>query len=104
MRAEGCGVPPGRTRSNPASLRAYARLGTSTFISWVDAAEKAVADSVQTSSLPKHNLCEGFAAMHLEFGRPLGAHAQAIIDAADDAEAAEGGSWPARAHMFLECF
>ena len=72
---------------NPASLRAYARLGTSTFVTWVDAAEKAVGDSVQTSNLPKYNLCEGFAAMHLEFGRPLGVRAQAIIDAADDANA-----------------
>jgi hypothetical protein len=91
LKAAGC--PPDEIQLicrwlNPASLRAYARLGTSTFISWVDAAEKAVADSVQTSSLPKYDLCEGFAAMHLEFGRPLGAHAQAIIDAADDAEAA----------------
>ena len=42
---------------NPASLRAYARLGTSTFMSWVDAAEKAVADSVQTSSLPNLLSC-----------------------------------------------
>ena len=94
MCAESCGLPPRRDSAHlplaepSASLRAYARLGTSTFTSWVDAAEKAVTDLVQTSSLPKYNLCEGFAAMHLEFGRPLGAHAQVVIDATDDAEAA----------------
>ena len=72
---------------NPESLRAYARLGTSKFITWVDAAERAVVDSVQTANIPKCNLCEGFAGLHLEFGRTLGDRAQAILEAEDEAEA-----------------
>ena len=73
---------------NPESLRAYARVGTSKFITWVDAAEQTVVDSVQTTNLPMYNLCEGFAGLHLEFARPLGERAQAIIDAAEEAEVA----------------
>ena len=72
---------------NPKSLRAYAWLGTSKFITWVDAAERAVVDSVQTANIPKCNLCEGFAGLHLEFGRTLGDRAQAILEAEDEAEA-----------------
>ena len=64
-----------------------ARIGSSTFISWIDKAEKAVVDSVQTSSLPKHNLCEGFAALNIEYGRPLSERARAVLDAADDTAA-----------------
>ena len=74
---------------NPESLRAYARLGTSRYISWVEAAEKAVVDSVQTANLPKYDLCEGFAGLQIEYGRTLGPRAQAVLDAADEAAAAD---------------
>ena len=72
---------------NPESLRAYSRLGVTKFIDWVAAAEKAVVDSMQTANMPKYDLCEGLVGLHIEFGRPLSAQAQAVLDAADDAEA-----------------
>jgi hypothetical protein len=75
---------------NPESLRAYARLGTSKFISWVDAAEKVTVDSLQTSNAPKFDLCEGFSALHLEFGHTLSARAQQVLDQADQQEIEEG--------------
>ena len=92
LKAAGC--PPDEIQLmcrwlNPESLRAYARLGTSQYIHWVAAAEKAVVDSVQTANLPKYDLCEGFAGLQIEFGRTLGPRAQAVLDAADEAAAAE---------------
>ena len=85
LKAAGC--PPEEIQLicrwvNPDSLRAYARIGSSQFISWVDKAEKALVDSIQTANLPKHNLCEGFAGLHIEFGRQLTPRARAVLDAA----------------------
>ena len=51
---------------------------------WVDAAEAAVVDSVQTSNLPKHDLCEGFAQLQVEYGHPINPRARALLDADDD--------------------
>ena len=92
LKAAGC--PPDEIQLmcrwlNPESLRAYARLGTSRYISWVEAAEKAVVDAVQTANLPKYDLCEGFAGLQIEYGRALGPRAQAVLDAADDAAVAD---------------
>ena len=82
---------------NPESLRAYSRLGMSKFITWVDAAEKTVVDAVQTANLCMYDNCEGFAGLHIEFGRQIGARAQAILDAADDAEATPAAETTTRA-------
>ena len=100
LKAAGC--PPDEIQLmcrwlNPESLRAYARLGTSRYIGWVEAAEKAVVDSVQTANLPKYDLCEGFAGLQIEFGRTLGPRAQAILDAADEAATAEAAPIQPRA-------
>ena len=89
---------------NPESLRAYARLGTSQFVTWVDAAERVAVDAVQTSNMPKSDLCEGFAGLNIEFGgKRLSAAAQAAADAADERDSVppnepdERGSVPPRA-------
>ena len=74
--------------TNPESLRAYARHGQSLHINCVDQAEKAVIDAVQSSSVPKTCNTEGTAALNVAFGGRISARAQAVLDAADDAEAA----------------
>ena len=100
---------------NPESLRAYARLGMSSFISWVNQAEKSVVDAVQSGNIaryaahiftamdgadnvcdeeakrhhdaaPKASLCEGFAGLNIEFGRRIGPQAQAMLEQQDEAE------------------
>jgi hypothetical protein len=100
---------------NPESLRAYARLGMSGFISWVSQAEKSVVDAVQSGNIaryaahifqamdgadevsdeeakrhhntaPKASLCEGFAGLNIEFGRRISPQAQAMLDRQDEAE------------------
>ena len=79
---------------NPESLRAYARHGQSLHINCVDKAEKAIIDTVQAANVPKTCNSEGAAALHRTFGTRLSATAQAVLDAADDAEAATGASPP----------
>ena len=70
---------------NPDSLRAYARVGPSGFISWLSAAEKAVVDARQTSNLMRLDNAAGMIAIHGEFGHRVGPRAQAVLDAQDGA-------------------
>ena len=76
--------------ANPESLRAYARHGQSLHINCVDAAEKAVVDAIQSATVPRVCASEGNAALHLAFGGAISARAQAVLDAADEVEAATG--------------
>ena len=73
---------------NPESLRAYARHGQSLHINCVDKAEQAIIDTIQSSNVPKTCNTEGAAAINLAFGGDISARARAVLDAADDAEAA----------------
>jgi hypothetical protein len=75
---------------NPESLRAYARHGQSLHINLVDQAEKAVIDAVQSGTTPRVCSSEGNSAIHLAFGGAISARAQAVLDAADDAETTTG--------------
>jgi len=76
--------------TNPDSLRAYARHGQSLHINCVDQAEKAIIDAIQSSSVPKVCNSEGNIAIHLAFGGPISKRAQAVLDAADEAEMQTG--------------
>ena len=69
---------------SPESLRAYARVGAEGFISWTTKAGAAVVDAVQTTNLPQLDNAEMMAAIHLDFGQPISARAQAVIDAQDE--------------------
>ena len=71
---------------NPESLRAYARVGPSGYISWLSAAERAVVDARQSSNLMRLDNAEGMIAIHGEFGHRPGARAQAVLDAQDGAD------------------
>ena len=71
---------------NPESLRAYARHGQSLHINCVDRAERAVIDAVQSANVPKTCNTEGAVALHHAFGGRVPARAQAVLDAADEAE------------------
>ena len=75
---------------NPESLRAYARHGQSLHINCVDQAEKAIVNTMQMANVPKVCNTEGIAAINLTFGGSISARAQAVLDAADDAEANSG--------------
>lgn len=71
--------------TNPESLRAYARHGQSLHIDWVDRAEKAIIDAIQSASVPKVCNSEGNASLHVAFGGTrISKRAQAVLDAADD--------------------
>ena len=76
--------------TNPDSLRAYARHGQSLHINWVDQAEKAIIDTVQSANVPRVCSTEGNSALHIAYGGAISARAQAVLDAADDAEVAVG--------------
>ena len=84
---------------NPESLRAYARHGQSLHINCVDAAEKAIIDTVQTANVPKVCNSEGAAAINLEFGKPISVRAQAVLDAADEAATHDAGAPPEAADL-----
>ena len=75
---------------NPESLRAYARHGQTLHINSVDQAEKAIINTMQMANVPKVCNTEGVAAINLTFGGAISARAQAVLDAADDAEANSG--------------
>ena len=73
--------------TNPESLRAYARHGQSLHINSVDQAEHAIIDTIQMANVPKVCNTEGNAAVHLAFAPTVSARVQAILDAADEADA-----------------
>ena len=69
--------------ANPESLKVYARHGTSLHINWVDRAEKAVIDSILSSSVPKVCNSEGNIALQHHFGGTVPARARHVLDNAD---------------------
>jgi hypothetical protein len=53
---------------------------------WVARAERANVNPARLpADLPQYDLCEAFAGLHVEFGRPISTRAQQILDAADEA-------------------
>ena len=80
---------------NPESLRAYARHGQSLHVNSVDQAEHAIIDTIQMANVPKVCNTEGNAAVHLAFAPSVSARAQAILDAADETDAATATAAPA---------
>ena len=69
--------------ANPESLKVYARHGTSLHINWVDRAEKAVIDAIQSSTVPKVCNSEGNIALLHAFGGNIPARARHVLDNAD---------------------
>jgi hypothetical protein len=52
--------------------------------------EKAIIDTVQFANVPRVCSTEGNSALHIAYGGAISARAQAVLDAADDAEVAVG--------------
>ena len=69
--------------ANPESLKVYARHGTSLHINWVDRAEKAIVDAIQSSSVPKVCNSEGNIALMHAFGGNIPVRARHVLDNAD---------------------